>query len=243
MTSRLNLLSRARSLSTSPPSNLLQTTHKVLNQAPLLSDYNLFTSNPCLVASVSAFSKGHVDHCTKHGRVLGSPSSFELGDVANNIHPTLLTHDNYGNRVDVVKYTNAYHDMMAMGIAAGVTSLPFEGGAASPAPAGRHTARAALGYMQNQIDPGHCCPLVMTFACIPVIRKAAPPSLKDLYLSKLTSRQYDGRDLAVHAKSGIKIGMSMTEKQGGSDVRSNTTTATRSSLDRELYHLVGHKWL
>ena len=217
----------------------LQTTHKVLNQAPLLSNYNLFTSNPCLSSSVKTFAKDHFENCVKQGGILGSSSSFELGDMANNIPPVLHTHDKYGNRSDVVTYTSAYHDMMSLGISAGVTSLPFESGSAP----GAHTARAALAYMQNAIDPGHCCPLVMTFACIPVLRKAGPQSLKAQFLEKLMSRKYDGRDLPVEFKTGITIGMSMTEKQGGSDVRSNTTTATRADkTDKEAYHLVGHKW-
>jgi putative acyl-CoA dehydrogenase len=225
------------------PRALLQSTHKVLNQAPLLSNYNLFTSNPCLSSSVNTYAKSYVDLVSLQGALLGTSSTFDLGDVANTVPPVLQTHDMHGNRIDVVKYTTAYHDLMSLGITAGCTSLPFEGPpSGGKSGGGAHTARAALMYMQNHVDPGHCCPLVMTFACVPVIKKAGPPSLKDLYLQKLKSRKYDGRDLPVEEKEGVTIGMSMTEKQGGSDVRSNSTTATPLA-EPGTYSLVGHKWL
>jgi putative acyl-CoA dehydrogenase len=162
----------------------------------------------------------------------------------------LNTHDIYGNRVDTVTYSPSYHSLMSIGIQSGVTSMPWDG-LAPQSSDNSHVARACLIYMFNQVDPGPCCPLVMTFAGFPAIESSTVlgDKYKSLLLSKLKTRVYDDRNLCIEQKNGITLGMSMTEKQGGSDVRANTTTAVKVTGDEatgdnfdNLYKITGHKW-
>jgi putative acyl-CoA dehydrogenase len=137
----------------------------------------------------------------------------------------------------VIVYQNEYHKLMSTGLTAGVSGYGF-----ATAAKGSHMTRAGLLYMQNQLDPGHCCPLVMTTAAIIPLKKHG---FEDL-VSKLSNFQYDPRNIPIEEKDAITAGMSMTEKQGGSDVRANTTIARPDDPTKtgngSAYRLVGHKW-
>jgi putative acyl-CoA dehydrogenase len=195
--------------------------------------------------SRSGSSEATVQSLIDQGQLLGSPSVMALGDAANSApFPNLQTHDNYGNRVDHVKYGAPYHALMEIAISKGATSMPFDFSSDQGSEErGRHVARASLMYMQNAVDPGHCCPLVMSFASIPTLKSSGPEEHKQAWLDKLCSRAYDERDIPIELKKGITIGMSMTEKQGGSDVRANSTMATPLPGGKPgEYSLLGHKW-
>eukprot|EP00520_Triparma_pacifica_P018011 CAMPEP_0118657836 /NCGR_PEP_ID=MMETSP0785-20121206/14239_1 /TAXON_ID=91992 /ORGANISM="Bolidomonas pacifica, Strain CCMP 1866" /LENGTH=576 /DNA_ID=CAMNT_0006550797 /DNA_START=32 /DNA_END=1759 /DNA_ORIENTATION=+ len=223
-----------------------QATHEVRNQAKLQDDINLFDDNATLSGYVRSHSSPSspnlptvLTHLSSSGSTFGSSSMRENADSANMIKPALQTHDIYGNRVDRVVYNEAYHEIMKAGIESGVTSMPWDDHPVrcreTP-----HLHRASLIYMLNQLDPGPCCPIVMTFAATSTIAKHGPNQHKDSWMSKLTSRSYDSRDVEIGCKTGVTIGMSMTEKQSGSDVRTNTTKATK--IEEDVYALVGHKW-
>jgi putative acyl-CoA dehydrogenase len=178
-------------------------------------------------------------HLQKQGEIFGSAEMRRHADTANEVKPKLNTHDYMGNRIDVVEYTDSYHEIMRVGIESGVTSMPWD----SHSPRCNitpHLHRAALLYMLNQLDPGPCCPIVMSFAATSTIGKYAPEFIKDEWMSKLLTRKYDPSNKPIGEKEGVTIGMSMTEKQSGSDVRTNTTRAT--NLGGGEYELTGHKW-
>ena len=166
---------------------------------------------------------------------------LKLADSANLKKPVLNTHDVYGNRIDVVDFDSSYHAIMAAGVESGVTSMPWDTNSIR-CPHTPHLHRAGLMYMVNHVDPGVCCPLVMTFAATSTMAKHGPKALKEEWMNKLLTREYDGGNKPVGDKKGVTIGMSMTEKQSGSDVRTNTTRATLISSEDESYELVGHKW-
>ena len=163
-------------------------------------------------------------------------------DLANEMKPRLDTHDRNGYRLDRVTYTPSYHTIMKAGLESGVCSMPFEDdGVRCEVTPELH--RAGLMYMCNQLDPGPCCPLVMTSAGVSLIADNAPGYIRDTWLPKLLSRKYDSADKPVEEKEGATLGMSMTEKQSGSDVRTNTTYATPTgSNDEYEYSITGHKW-
>jgi putative acyl-CoA dehydrogenase len=154
-------------------------------------------------------------------------------DEAHRHRPRLHTHDRFGHRIDRVEFNAAYHAVMETAIAHGVAGLSWH----EPRP-GAHVARAALSYLHYQAEPGSSCPLTMTHAAVPVLRRE--PALR-AWADKAAAPHYDPRELPIADKAGITLGMGMTEKQGGSDVRSNTTRATPLATDGE-YALVGHKW-
>src|SRR5690606_20911656 len=136
----------------------------------------------------------------------------------NRFQPELDTHDRFGNRVDLVKFHPAYHALMKTAIENGLHSSPWS----DPKP-GAHVARAAKSYMHSQVEAGHGCPIPMTFAVVPALRVQA--DLAAHWEPLITARHYDPRNVPAEQKSGITVGMAMTEKQGGSDVRANTTRA------------------
>ena len=136
-----------------------------------------------------------------------------------------------GRRLDEVQFHPAYHALMSAGIGAGYAALPWEG---KP---GGHATHAAMVYLTSQIEPGVCCPMTMTYAAVPALK--ANPALFEAWVPKLTARVYDGAPKPLARKPGVTMGMAMTEKQGGSDLRGSTTTAKR---DGEIYRLNGHKW-
>lgn len=217
-------------------------THDVLNQPPSLENYNLFAADCALQEAVERDGAGWAKKTLSDlGNVLGCRESIQLGVLANQNPPVLRTHDRYGNRRDEVEFHPAWHDLMRLGFAHAVHSAPW-----ADAHSGAHVARAAAYHMYAQVENGTQCPLTMTYAAVPVVRRQAPtsPWLRDVWLPRLLSRQYDPRFVPIEQKSGALIGMGMTEKQGGSDVRSNTTRAEPVGLrgTGQEYRIVGHKF-
>lgn len=206
-------------------------THTVFNQSTPLQKINVFKSDPALVDSVKVFGGTHVPHLHEYGVTSGKEDIMNAAELAEKNKPTLRQFDNYGRRIDVAEYHNSYHTIMRHGLENGCAGHGFKHNIT-----GSHVTRAALIYMENQIEPGHCCPIVMTAAAIPVFKRADGVQQ---YAEQITSQKYDPRDVPMAQKAGITVGMSMTEKQGGSDVRANTTTAV--PLGGNAFSLTGHK--
>ena len=214
-------------------------THRVENQVPLLSDYNLFTDDPIISAALSLrFPETNHHPLRGLGLELTSEESYQLGFDANEHHPVLKTHDRLGNRVDEVDFHPAWHELMGRAVSHGLHSLPWEDDPGE----GAHTRRAVLNFMASQIESGHFCPISMTYSAVPVLRTT--PGVAELWEPGVISRQYDPASAPRDTKAGLLLGMGMTEKQGGSDVRSNTTRAepVNGSGPGEEYRVTGHKW-
>lgn len=205
-------------------------THEVLNQPPMRGGFDLWASDPVLQNTVD-MAAGRVAPLASYGKTLGRAETRELGREANRHPPELRIFDPGGRRLDEVRFHPAYHQMMQISQSAGYAALPWDG------QSGGHASHAAMIYMASQIEPGHCCPLTMTYAAIPAV--AANERITDVWRPKLTARSYDPAVKPITAKTSATLGMAMTEKQGGSDVRANTTTATR---DGDHWRLRGHKW-
>ena len=203
-------------------------THEVVNQPFPLADFNLFESDVALREGV-----GPSDDLSRFGAKAGTADYLELGALANRHPPEFDTHDRYGRRVDLVRFHPAYHELMRVAVAEGLAASPWD----QPGK-GAHVARAAKFYMQSQVEPGHGCPITMTFAASPVI--AREPALAREWLPRLHSRIYDPANAPASDKRGATCGMAMTEKQGGSDVRANTTRAVETGAGT--YEITGHKW-
>ncbi len=213
-------------------------THEVLNQPVELADYNLFTGDAALKDGLMREGAAWASNeMASLGASLGAAEALELGALANRNEPELDTHDRYGRRVDLVRFHPAYHALMRGAIEMGLHSSPWT----DPRP-GAHVARAARYYMQAQVEAGHGCPITMTFAATPCLMRE--PELARQWLPKIQARLYDPRNVPAAEKQGLTIGMAMTEKQGGSDVRANTTRAYPIGHDGqgEAYELVGHKF-
>ena len=216
----------------------LAQTHEVFNQARTLEDYNAYDNDTALREAVCRHGAGWAeDALSAHGAKTGSAEVIEWGFLANEHKPQFFSHDRQGYRVDYVKYHEAYHRLMMLGLESGIHSAPW----ANPKP-GAHVARAAQSYLQGQVEAGHGCPLTMTFASVPSIKLT--PSLANEWLPKILNNAYDPRNVPHTEKQALTIGMGMTEKQGGSDVRANTTRAYPIAAEGsgEAYELVGHKW-
>jgi putative acyl-CoA dehydrogenase len=216
----------------------LANTHEVFNQTPPLVNYNAYDGDTALIEAVHREGAAWaVPMIQAHGARTGSAEVLTWGDQANAVKPQFDSHDRQGYRVDCVHYHQGYHDLMALALDNGLHSLPW-----SAPQAGAHVARAALGYLQGQVDAGHGCPLTMTFASVPAI--ARTPSIANDWLPKILTNAYDPRNVPHMDKQALTIGMGMTEKQGGSDVRANTTQAYALGAGGEgqAYELVGHKW-
>ncbi len=212
-------------------------THEVTNQVPPLQGINLYHADLPLKQWVHRFQGDWADNeLGAYGQLAGG-ALMEAGFLANENKPVFKSHDRVGNRIDLVEFHPAYHQLMSAGIAHGITSAPWT----QPGP-GAHVARAASMYLHNQIEAGTCCPMTMTYACVPALK--LQPDLAEKWLPKILSRQYDPRNLPIEQKTGATIGMAMTEKQGGTDVRANTTRAYAVGLGGpgQAYELVGHKW-
>ncbi|HEY9712775.1 MAG TPA: isovaleryl-CoA dehydrogenase [Chroococcales cyanobacterium] len=211
-------------------------THQVSNQSRPLIDFNVFSTNAALMEAVD---RGHAawafDTLSEFGQKLGSSEYQRLAAQANKYQPVLQTFDRFGNRIDEVEFHPAYHEVLGMAVQYGVHSSPWS----DPKP-GAHVARAALAYMQSAIEPGIQCPISMTYGSVPSLAKRA--DIAQTWLPKLYSRLYDSRFQPIERKLGALIGMGMTEKQGGSDVRANTTRATATGNPDREYDIVGHKW-
>jgi putative acyl-CoA dehydrogenase len=216
----------------------LAETHEVINVARDLVDYNLYAQDAALREAVRREGAAWADgDLAAFGKMAGTADYLELGVCANRFGPELETHDRFGNRADLVKFHPAYHTLMKSAIEHGLHSSPWT----DPGP-GAHVARAARTYMQAQVEAGHGCPITMTFAAVATLRTT--PQLASLWEPKITARIYDPRNVPDSAKEGLTLGMAMTEKQGGSDVRANTTRAYPIGAEGEAqaYELVGHKY-
>ena len=220
------------------PSPTAHETHAVTNQPPLLVDYDMFSSDTVLREGVTREGAAWAtDELTRFGTSMGSAEMLDHGVAANRNPPVLHTHDRFGNRIDRVDFHPSYHACFRAGVEGEVHALPWN----RPGP-GAHVARVAKHYMLSQAESGVCCPLTMTFAVVPALQMQA--DLAALWIPRVTATTYDARYRPAAEKAGATMGMTMTEKQGGSDVRANTTRAVpqRRSGPGEPYRLTGHKW-
>jgi putative acyl-CoA dehydrogenase len=219
-------------------------THTVTNQAPPRSDVNEFSSNTALVEGISRYrAEWAITELSRVGSLVGSAEFQHNAELANTNEPILHSHDRFGNRIDEVEYHPAYHAIIGAAVTAGAHTSAW----AKPQP-GANVARAATFMLFAQVEPGHACPISMTHAVVPSLM--LQPDLAEQWLPRVLSTEYspelDGTS-AVHNSSGsitpkssALFGMAMTEKQGGSDVRANTTTAVETGDGS--YLLTGHKW-
>ena len=220
-----------------PMANLA--THDVTNMPPHLGDQDLWRDDAALSEGVAREGGGWAeDKLAAFGKIAGAAEIFEKAYLANRHTPELKTFYRYGMRINQVAFHPAYHDLMAVAIENEVASFAWN----HPEP-GSQVAHAALTYMFNQAEGGVLCPMAMTYSAIPALRTT--PEIGDDWIPRLLSTSYDPRDIPVSEKTGATIGMFMTEKQGGSDVRSNTTRAVaageRQGQGSE-YRLSGHKF-
>ena len=208
-------------------------THDVFNQAAPFEDVNLFTSDVALQAAVAAAGgEMHAERLSAFGVQAGSAETAAWAMQANENSPRLKVFDHYGRRIDEVEFHPAYHRLMTLGVEAGVSSAAWSGAAAG------HVLHAGLEFLMAQAEPGVCCPMTMTAAAPAALR--CQPDIAARWMPKIVASRYDPSSQPMHGKSGVTIGMAMTEKQGGSDVRANTTRAVRG--DGGGYVLTGHKW-
>jgi putative acyl-CoA dehydrogenase len=208
-------------------------THEVTNQVPPLTGHDISTF-PALVEGLRREGAGWAEAEVRElGALANSGPVQEWGRLANEHPPVLHTHDRYGNRIDEVDYLPQYHDLMRTAVEHGLHGAPW-----ADAQPGAHVARAAKVLAWGVADAGHLCPISMTYAVVPALRTT--PGLAAQYEPLLTNRSYDRSLGAPLGKHGLIAGMSMTEKQGGSDVRANTTTAEPNADGS--YRLTGHKW-
>src|SRR3954454_13715333 len=207
-------------------------THEVTNQPPPLADYDLFSANTPLVEALEREGAGawH-ERCSEIGRAWGRSEVQEWGRLANENPPRLKVFDRYGHRIDEVEFHPAWHQLMALSSEHEMHSLPWTSDRD-----GAHVARAAM-YMSSQADAGHGCPITMTCAAIPALR--ATPEIAAEWEPLLMAPAYDGELRPAREKGSAKCGMAMTEKQGGSDVRANTTHA---EPEGDWWRITGHKW-
>lgn len=220
-------------------------THEVSNQSPPFSDINLFLADAPLKDAVTREGAGaEVAELEAFGAAAGSAEAFERGRLANDNPPTLIRFDEKGFPVDRVAFHPAYHEAMAFSFSAGLHSSPWQssGPVGAPAPNGGHATRAARLYMMTQTEPGHICPVTMTNAAVATL--LLQPDIAKALLPKILSRNYDGSFRPWPLKQSITIGMGLTEKQGGTDVRANASSATPAGIGGpgQEYVLVGHKW-
>jgi putative acyl-CoA dehydrogenase len=221
------------------PAHRPGTTHEVTNQAPPLAGYNLFSTDAALVEALARAGAGwHRETLVSHSAKLGSAATLELADLANRHTPELHTHTSRGERIDALEFHPAWHELLALLRAEGLHALPFS----DPRP-GAMAARCAGYFLHAQLESGSLCPLTMTFASIPVLQRE--PALFETLREHLYTREHDARDVPLTQKRSMMIGMGMTEKQGGSDVRSNRTEARPAGVATGRgagYLLTGHKW-
>jgi putative acyl-CoA dehydrogenase len=209
---------------------------KSFNQPPILENYNLFTSDLPLQTAVEANGGclGNNERVAQFGEILGRAETLELGNLANKNPPQLKTHDRFGNRLDLVEFHPAYHQLLRISIANETHSLAW-----TNENAGKYVVRSALAFIKQQVDEGTSCPLTMTFAVVPSLK--IEPEIAAEWLPKVLSHEYDARFLPAADKRGATFGMAMTEPQGGSDVRANMTFAEKLN-DAGEYKITGRKW-
>jgi putative acyl-CoA dehydrogenase len=213
-------------------------THSVENQPVALENYNQYSADIALQEAIKreGAAQSEMD-LMAFGQLTGSAEVIKWGFQANKNKPEFRSHDRFGRRVDEIEFHPAYHKLMETAIVNGIHAAPWTDN--RPA---KNVYRASLFYLQSQVEAGHGCPITMTFAAIPTIRKQA--SIAKIWEPLITSRTYDPRNVPVAQKHGVTIGMAMTEKQGGSDVRANSTRAfpVGQAGAGEIYELVGHKY-
>lgn len=220
-------------------------THEVSNQSPPFCDINLFLADAALQEAVAREGAGtELDELAEFGAAAGSAEAFERGRLANENPPKLMRFDEKGFPLDRVEYHPAYHEAMALSFAAGMHSSPWDHLAAPGASTrkGAHVARGARLYMMTQTEPGHICPVTMTNAAVATL--LLQPDVAEALLPKLLSRTYDRSFQPWPSKQSITMGMGLTEKQGGTDVRANTSSAIPAGHGGpgQEYVLAGHKW-
>jgi putative acyl-CoA dehydrogenase len=215
-------------------------THEVTNQPPPLCDYDAFAADAALSAAVEREGAGwHAEALSRDARALTQPDVLALADLANRHTPELHTHSARGERIDGIEFHPAWHELLRRLREQGLQALPFE----PDARAGSMAARCAGYFLHGQLESGSLCPVTMSFASIPVLRNE--PALFAKLAAPLLAREHDPRDIPLEAgKRSMMIGMGMTEKQGGSDVRSNRTRAYALGAGGHggEYRLIGHKW-
>ncbi|WP_327715512.1 DNA alkylation response protein [Streptomyces sp. NBC_00490] len=209
-------------------------THDVTNQPPPLAPYDA-SEDTALLEGLRREGAGWAEEDVRRlGRLAGSAEAQEWAELANRHEPVLRTHDRYGHRVDEVEFHPSWHHLMRVAVTEGQAGAPW----ADDRP-GAHVARTAGGLAWGHTDAGHGCPTSMTYAAVPALRHQ--PELAKVYEPLLTAREYDPVLRVPTEKRGLLAGMGMTEKQGGSDVRTNSTTATPTA-EPGVYTLRGHKW-
>jgi putative acyl-CoA dehydrogenase len=215
------------------------TTHEVLNQTPPPGDADLWSDDAALQGAVRAFgapSEKDEDGLAAFGRRWGQAEMAELGRLANENPPELKAFDSRGYRADIVEFHPAYHALMKTSMAAGLHASTWgEGGKAAASNA--HVLRAAKLHMAGEVEAGHLCPIVMTHAATAAL--LAEPGLVEEWLPLIRARDYDASFRPADRKTSVTLGMGMTEKQGGTDVRANTSRAEPAD---GAYRIVGHKW-
>ncbi|MGH3757127.1 acyl-CoA dehydrogenase family protein [Actinophytocola sp.] len=208
-------------------------THEVTNQVPPLTGHDLADDAALLEGLRREGAAWAEDDVHALGTLAGGREAQEWGRLANEHEPVLRTHDRYGNRIDEVEYHPVYHELMTVAVEQGLHAAPW-----ADERAGAHVARAAKFYLWGQAEAGHLCPISMTYAAVPALRHDA--ELAARFEPLLTAGVYDPGPRVPETKRGLTAGMSMTEKQGGSDVRANTTRAVPRGDGG--YLLTGHKW-
>ncbi|GAB2679218.1 acyl-CoA dehydrogenase family protein [Thalassiella azotivora] len=215
-------------------------THEVTNQVPALGDVDLLAQDAALSEAVDRYAQGHRSALAELSVLAGGTKARSWGQQAEAHPPVLRTHDPRGERVDEVEYHPAWHQLLRTGVEHGLGGTPW---AQAPG-SGAHAARAAGFYLWTQNDAGHGCPLSMTYAAVPALR--TDPDLAAVWQPRLTSTDYEVGLRRPGTKAGVLAGMGMTEKQGGSDVRANTTRAVPEAggpvEGGQTYRLTGHKW-
>lgn len=227
--------------------------HQVVkNQPPSFEDVNLFSTDKAMMEAVARECGGGRDSepLVKFGAICGSGKVRTLARQANDNPPRLSTHDSQGRRLDEVEFHPAYHELMQLSSAQGLKgglwahldSKAVKSSAKNTPAAGAHVYRAAGLYLAAQMEAGHCCPITMTNAAVPTL--LLQPDVAGQWITKIQSPTYDARSLPMSEKSSVTLGMGMTERQGGTDVRQNVTEATPVSKPgpSALYRLNGHKW-
>ncbi|MBA0125420.1 acyl-CoA dehydrogenase family protein [Haloechinothrix sp. YIM 98757] len=208
-------------------------THEVTNQVPPLTGHDV-AADATLLAAVEREGAGWASgELHELGTLAGSEQAQDWGRLVNENPPALRTHDRYGHRIDEVEFHPHWHTLMDVAVRHGLHAAPWQ-----DQRQGAHVARAAKTYLWMQVEPGHLCPISMTYAAVPALRHA--PELAEVYEPLLASPEYDYGLRVPATKRGVIAGMSMTEKQGGSDVRSNSTSATANADGS--YTITGHKW-
>lgn len=221
-----------------PSNDYWAETHEVQNQPRPLENYNLFETDKALKDAINAHEADWATaDLSRFGALCGSTEVVDWGFQANENKPELFTHDRYGKRIDEVRFHPAYHQLMALSMKEGLHASHWQ----EPKP-GAHVARAAKSFIMSQVEAGHGCPITMTSAAIPTLKRQA--NLFDIWAPKILNREYDPRNISHELKASVTIGMAMTEKQGGSDVRMNSTRAfpIGQGGSGQAYELVGHKY-